>query len=224
MVNSNTPRQPAGKGRVRVKVCGMTSVDQVRQLDEMGVEFAGFIFYPRSPRYVYSHMPATEIKRIKGRINKVGVFVNPTVDEVVNTVDSCGLYIAQLHGDESPKLCEKIADYITVVKAFRLMDDDNVLWKIKEYQDVVDMFLFDTEGAGYGGTGKKFNWQLLKGLNIRKPFFLSGGITPADAEGLKEFLQESVAKDLFAIDINSKFEIAPGIKDMEKVRKFVGEL
>ncbi len=223
-VNSNTPRQPAGRGRVRVKVCGMTSVDQVRQLDEMGVEFAGFIFYPRSPRYVYSHMPATEIKKIKGRINKVGVFVNPTVDEVVNTVDNCGLYIAQLHGDESPKLCEKIADYITVVKAFRLMDDDNVLWKIKEYQDVVDMFLFDTEGAGYGGTGKKFNWQLLKGLNIRKPFFLSGGITPADAEGLKEFLQESVAKDLFAIDINSKFEIAPGLKDMEKVRKFVGEL
>ena len=226
-INTNefdSTRQPAGKGRVRVKVCGMTSADQVRQLDDMGVEFAGFIFYPRSPRFVYSHMPAAEIKKIKGRINKVGVFVNPTLDEVVNTVDNCGLYLAQLHGDESPKLCEKIADYITVVKAFRLSEDDNVLWKIKDYQDVVDMFLFDTEGAGYGGTGKKFNWQLLKGLNIRKPFFLSGGILPTDVEGLKAFQQESVAKDLFAIDINSKFEVAPGVKDMERVRKFIGEL
>ncbi len=220
----NTTRKGAERSRVRVKVCGMTSASQVRQLDEMGVEFAGFIFYPRSPRYVYNHMPAAEIKRIRGNINKVGVFVNPTMEEVLSTVDSCGLYLAQLHGDESPKLCEKIADYITVVKAFRLTDDDNVLYKIKDYQDVVDMFLFDTEGAGYGGTGKKFNWQLLKGLNIRKPFFLSGGILPSDVEGLKEFQKESVAKDLFAIDINSKFEVAPGVKDIERVRKFIGEL
>jgi len=220
----NTTRKGAEHSRARVKVCGMTSSSQVRQLDEMGVEFAGFIFYPRSPRYVYNHIPAAEIKRIRGNINKVGVFVNPTMEEVLNTVDSCGLYLAQLHGDESPKLCEKIADYITVVKAFRLTDDDNVLYKIKDYQDVVDMFLFDTEGAGYGGTGKKFNWQLLKGLNIRKPFFLSGGILPTDVEGLKAFQKESVAKDLFAIDINSKFELAPGVKDMERVRKFNHDL
>ena len=217
----HTPGRGPGGNRVRVKVCGMTSAQQVRELDEMGVEFAGFIFYPRSPRFVYSHMPAAEIKRIRGRINKVGVFVNPTVEDVLNTVDNCGLYLAQLHGDESPKLCEKIADYITVVKAFRLMDDDNVLYKIKDYQDVVDMFLFDTEGAGYGGTGKKFDWQLLKGLNIRKPFFLSGGIMPTDAADLKLFQKEAVAKDLFAIDINSKFEVAPGVKDMERVRKFL---
>lgn len=217
-------QQGAGRSRLRIKVCGMTDAEQVRQLDEMGVEFAGFIFYPRSPRYVLKSMQPEDIRKIRRRINKVGVFVNAGANEVLQTVDACGLYLVQLHGDESPKVCESIADYITVVKAFRLTDDDNVMWKIKDYQDVVDMFMFDTEGAGYGGTGKKFNWDKLKGLNIRKPFFLSGGITPDDALALKEFQKEAVAKDLFAVDINSKFEVVPGVKNMEKVRKFVRDL
>jgi phosphoribosylanthranilate isomerase len=207
---------------MRIKVCGMTSTDQVLQLDEMGVEFAGFIFYPKSPRYVYRFMPKPEIKKIKGKgINKVGVFVNATVEEVLQTVDDCGLYLVQLHGDETPKYCEKIANYVTVVKAFRLREDDNVLWKVKDYMDIADMFLFDTEGAGYGGTGKKFDWNVLKGLNIGKPFFLSGGIGPDDIEKLHEFTQDPVAKDLFSIDVNSKFETSPGIKDMDKLREFI---
>ena len=210
---------------MRIKVCGMTSTEQVLQLDEMGVEFAGFIFYPKSPRYVYRFMPRPEIKKIKGKgINKVGVFVNATVEEVLEAVDDCGLYIVQLHGDETPKYCEKIANYVTVVKAFRLREDDNVLWKVKDYVDIADMFLFDTEGAGYGGTGRKFDWNLLKGLNIGKPFFLSGGIEPDDTEKLKEFAKEHVAKDLFSIDINSRFEISPGIKDMDTLRRFITEV
>jgi phosphoribosylanthranilate isomerase len=207
---------------MRIKVCGMTSTEQVLQLDEMGVEFAGFIFYPKSPRYVYRFMPKPEIRKIKGKaINKVGVFVNATVEEVLGAVDDCGLYIVQLHGDETPKYCEKIANYVTVVKAFRLREDDNVLWKVKDYMDIADMFLFDTEGAGYGGTGKKFNWNTLKGLNIGKPFFLSGGIGPDDIEKLHEFTQDPVAKDLFSIDVNSRFETSPGIKDMDKLREFI---
>jgi phosphoribosylanthranilate isomerase len=206
---------------MRVKVCGMTSAQQVHQLEEMGVEFAGFIFYPKSPRYVFKSMPANEIKRIKGKINKVGVFVNADADEVLRMVDQCGLYLVQLHGDENPRVCERIANYVSVIKAFRISEDDHIEWKIRDYYDAVDMYMFDTEGAGYGGTGKKFNWELLKEQNIRKPFFLSGGITPEDAENLKTFQQEAVAKDLFAIDINSKFEIMPGVKDMEKVKGFV---
>jgi phosphoribosylanthranilate isomerase len=207
---------------MRIKVCGMTSTEQVLQLDEMGVEFAGFIYYPKSPRYVYRFMPRPEIKKIKGKgINKVGVFVNATVEEVLSAVDDCGLYIVQLHGDETPKYCEKIANYVTVVKAFRLREDDNVLWKVKDYMDIADMFLFDTEGANYGGTGKKFDWNTLKGLNIGKPFFLSGGIGPDDIEKLQEFTQDPVAKDLFSIDVNSRFETSPGIKDMDKLREFI---
>lgn len=210
---------------MRIKVCGMTSVDQVWELDEMGVEFAGFIFYPNSPRYVYRFTPKQEIRKIKGKnINKVGVFVNAPVEEVLQAVDDCGLYIVQLHGDETPKYVEKIANYVTVVKTFRLREDDNVPWKVKDYMDIADMFLFDTEGAGYGGTGRKFNWELLKGLNIGKPFFLSGGIGPADIDRLHEFAQEPVAKDLFSIDVNSQFETAPGIKNMDMLRDFMDKI
>lgn len=207
---------------MRIKVCGMTSTEQVLQLDEMGVEFAGFIFYPKSPRYVHKFMPKPEVKKIKGKgINKVGVFVNAPVEEVLQAVDDCGLHLVQLHGDETPKYCEKIANYVGVVKAFRLREEDNVLWKVKDYLDIADMFLFDTEGAGYGGTGKQFDWNILRGLQIGKPFFLSGGIGPEDAEKLAQFAKEPVAKDLFSIDVNSKFEITPGIKDMEALTRFI---
>jgi phosphoribosylanthranilate isomerase len=210
---------------MRIKVCGMTKAEQVLQLDELGVEFAGFIFYPKSPRYVLSHMSKEQLKKLKGKhINKVGVFVNSPVEEVLQMVDACGLYLVQLHGDENPRYCEQIANYVTVVKAFRLREGEDILWRAKDYQDAADMFLFDTEGAGYGGTGKKFNWDILKGGNVRKPFFLSGGIQPEDVELLKAFEQESVAKDLFAVDINSKFELAPGLKDMNKIQAFVKEL
>ena len=210
---------------MRIKVCGMTSAEQVLQLDDLGVEFAGFIFYPKSPRYVYKFMPRSELKKIKGRgINKVGVFVNATIDEVKQAVDDCGLYLVQLHGDETPKYCEQIANYVTVVKAFRLREEDNILWKVKDYMDIADMFLFDTEGVSYGGTGKKFDWNLLKGLTIGKPFFLSGGIEEGDIGKIKEFAKETVAKDLFSIDVNSKFEISSGIKDIEKLKKFIAEV
>lgn len=210
---------------MRIKVCGMTSADQVMQLDEMGVAFAGFIYYPKSPRYVYRHMSKMEIKKLKGnKINKVGVFVNESVEEVIQTVDDCGLYLVQLHGDETPRYCEKIADYVTVVKTFRLRENDDILWKIKDYRDVADMFLFDTEGAGFGGTGKKFDWNMLKGLNIGKPFFLSGGIEPSDLESLQTFQQDPVAKDLFSIDVNSRFEVSPGVKDMDKLKNFIAAI
>ena len=207
---------------MRIKVCGITRPEQVMQLDEIGVEFAGFIFYPKSPRYVFSHMSKEQLKKLKGQhINKVGVFVNTPADEVLQMVDSCGLYLVQLHGDESPRYCEKISNYVTVVKAFRMREGEDILWRAKDYQDVCDMFLFDTEGAGYGGTGKKFNWNILKGENVRKPFFLSGGIQPDDVALLKDFEKESVAKDLFAIDINSKFEVAAGLKNMDAIKTFV---
>jgi phosphoribosylanthranilate isomerase len=142
---------------MRIKVCGMTKADQVKQLDEMGVEFAGFIFYPKSPRYVFRSMPATEIKKIRGKINKVGVFVNADPDEILKIVNACGLYLVQLHGDESPRTCERIANYVSVIKAFRISEDDNIEWRIREYYDAVDMYMFDTEGAGYGGTGAKYS-------------------------------------------------------------------
>ena len=90
---------------MRVKVCGMTKPEQVQELEDMGVDFAGFIFYPRSPRYVYKSMPCEQLKKIRGNINKVGVFVNAPVEEVLKAVDDCGLHMVQLHGDETPRTC-----------------------------------------------------------------------------------------------------------------------
>jgi phosphoribosylanthranilate isomerase len=208
---------------MRIKVCGMTEPAQVDELADMGVTFAGFIFYPKSPRYVFKQMTTTQIRKVNN-INKVGVFVNASVDEVLHMVDECRLQMVQLHGDETPKYCEKIADYVSVVKAFRLSDNDNIPWMTRPYMEMCDMFMFDTIGAGYGGTGKKFEWGQLKSESIGKPFFLSGGIEPGDEDKLKEFAKEPVAKALFAIDINSRFEISPGIKDMEKLRTFAASL
>ena len=203
---------------MRVKVCGMTDIGQVRELDAMGVDFAGFIFYPRSPRYVGKHLTGEQVRKARLRLGKVGVFVNASYDEVMRQVDAYGLDMVQLHGDETPMFCDQLANYITVVKVFRLSENDPVEWLIRPFQDSCDMFLFDTEGAGYGGTGKKFNWDMLKPALIDKLFFLSGGIEPGDGGKLGVFAREPVARRLFAIDINSKFEVSPGVKDLKKIK------
>ncbi|MHA4809839.1 phosphoribosylanthranilate isomerase [Flavitalea flava] len=209
---------------MRVKVCGMTELDQVKQLDAMGVDFAGFIFYPKSPRYVVRHLSGEQLKKAKIRLGKVGVFVNATYEEVMKQVDNYGLDMVQLHGDETPRFCEQLANYISVIKVFRLGEDDPIEWIIRPYQDSCDMFLFDTEGAGYGGTGKKFNWNVLKQSRIDKLFFLSGGIEPADVDKLKEFAKDPVARKMFSIDINSKFETSAGVKDLKKIRAMIDGL
>jgi phosphoribosylanthranilate isomerase len=208
---------------MRVKVCGITQVEQLSILPEIGAAFAGLIFYPKSPRYVLRHMTTSQIKK-EANTNKVGVFVNASIEEVLQMVDECRLHMVQLHGDESPRYCEKLADYISVIRAFRISETDNINWRIKEYSNVCDMYMFDTEGAGYGGTGKKLNWEKLQDVVVGKPYFLSGGIEPTDVEKLKEFLTRSESKALFAIDINSKFETLPGIKDIELIKNFTDQL
>jgi phosphoribosylanthranilate isomerase len=209
---------------MRVKVCGMTQLDQVKQLDKMGVDFAGFIFYPKSPRYVVRHLHGEKLKKEKLHLGKVGVFVNPSYEELMKQVDEYGLDMVQLHGDETPRFCERVANYITVINVFRMSENDPVDWIIKPFEDYCDMFLFDTEGAGYGGTGKKFNWDVLKNSSVNKLFFLSGGIEPSDVASLKSFAQEDVAKKMFSIDINSKFETSAGVKDMKKIKAFVEDI
>ncbi len=211
----------------------MTSIDQMHQLGEMGVEFAGMIFYPKSPRYVVKFgLTGADVKKAKVKPYKVGVFVNASAEEVIKQVNDFGLDMVQLHGHETPYECNKIADYVHVIKAFRFSENDHVQWMIKDFYDCADMFLFDTgvtapkNGAEvqYGGTGRKFDWSRLKGLDIGKAFFLSGGIEPTDAPAIKEFMNDPVAKDLFVVDVNSRFESSPGVKDMDKVRQFIQQL
>jgi phosphoribosylanthranilate isomerase len=210
--------------RMRIKVCGMTDLQQMHQLGQMGVEFAGMIFYHKSPRFVLKHLNGAMVKRAKLKVYKVGVFVNASYDEILNHVENFGLDMVQLHGDETPRFCEQVSNYIQTIKAFRIGEDENIPWKVKDYYDSCDMYLFDTLGAGYGGTGKKFNWEMLKEAAVNKPFFLSGGIEPSDAAAIKLFAKDEAAKNLFALDVNSKFETSPGVKDMNLVKKFVEEV
>ena len=207
---------------MRVKVCGMTQLDQVRKLDELGVDFAGFIFYPKSPRYAARHINGQELRKAKLRIGKVGVFVNTPYEEMMRTVDEYGLDMVQLHGDETASFCNRISDRIKVIKAFRIKDfDTNIDWLVQEYDEVCDYYLFDKGSAGlYGGTGQKFNWNLLEKSNIGKPFFLSGGICREDVAALKNFNHPF----FYGVDVNSRFETKPGIKDMALIKEFVNDL
>jgi phosphoribosylanthranilate isomerase len=209
---------------MKIKVCGMTLPEQVNALDEMGVDLAGFIFYEKSPRYVKKKISPMLMKKIGGRIAKVGVFVNMGFEELMQTVEEYRLDMVQLHGDETERFCERVANYITVIKAFRLSDNDPIEWMLRPYEECCDMYMFDTLGAGYGGTGKKFDWNVLKGMNLNILYFLSGGIEPGDEEKLIEFAASPEGKKLFVADINSKFELAAGVKDMKKVKEFVQNL
>lgn len=213
---------------MRIKVCGMTDLDQMHQLGELGVQFAGLIFYHKSPRFVLKHgLKGQDVKKEKLKVYKVGVFVNSTYDEVMNMVDTFGLDMVQLHGSETPYQCAKLSDYLQVIKAFRFADNDNVQWMVKDYYLDADMFMFDTgvtEKLPNDEIVRHFNWKRLSGLNIGKPFFLSGGIEPTDVPEIKKFLEDPVAKDLFAVDINSRFETLPGVKNMELVKRFMEEL
>lgn len=209
---------------MRIKVCGMTLPEQVNTLDEMGVDLAGFIFYEKSPRYVRKKISPAIMKKTGGRIAKVGVFVNMPYEELMKTVEDYRLDMVQLHGDESERFCEKVANYVSVIKAFRLSDNDPIDWMVRPYHEGCDMYMFDTLGAGYGGTGKKFDWNMLKGTHINKLFFLSGGIEPGDEDKLNEFAALPEAEKLFAVDINSRFEISSGVKNIEKIREFVKKI
>ena len=207
---------------MKVKVCGNTDLEQLKELDYLKVDFAGIIFYEQSPRYALRKLKGDDIKKLELSITKVGVFVNAGEDEIMQRVDEFGLDMVQLHGDETASFCNRISDHIKVIKALRITDfDTNVDWLVSEYDEVCDYYLFDKGSAGlYGGTGKKFDWNLLEKATIGKPFFLSGGIEKSDAAALNKFSHPF----FYGVDVNSRFEISPGIKDMEMVKDFISEL
>ncbi|WP_114789223.1 phosphoribosylanthranilate isomerase [Niabella yanshanensis] len=205
----------------RIKVCGMTSIQQVQELAALGVDYAGFIFYEGSPRFVGSKIAGEDLKSLTG-IQKVGVFVNETVEAILQAAADFGLNAVQLHGDEAPELCKTLLDKVKVIKAFRVRGDETALAELlASYEDSVDYFLFDTRAQEYGGTGKQFDWSVLTNTSINKPYFLSGGIGADDVEQVKGFIKTN---NVFSLDVNSKFEIEPGVKDMERVKHFIQDI
>lgn len=206
-----------------VKVCGMTVREQVEQLPALGVQYAGFIFYPGSTRFVYSRMSNDEIRMIDS-VSKVGVFVNAPEEEVLQTAEQCRLQLVQLHGEESPEYCRRVGRNVPVMKAFRVGEGDDLDRELSAYGDCCTFFLFDTRAASYGGTGKKFNWEKLTTTGISTPYFLSGGIGPEDAEAVRTFAQLPGAQVMKAIDVNSRFETQPGQKDLVLLERFLLQL
>lgn len=205
---------------MKVKVCGMTEFNQLQALENLGVDFAGLIFYEGSKRYVGDKLinQKTEIRNLK--INRVGVFVNATKEEIAKAVEDYGLSFVQLHGDESPEFCREMQQFIPVIKTIRISEATELQVEKDKFENACDYFLFDTDSKQYGGSGKKFNWEVLQSVKINKPFFLSGGIGLQDIEEVKAFNHPM----LFAIDVNSKFEISPGVKNLEQVETFVNAL
>jgi phosphoribosylanthranilate isomerase len=207
---------------MKIKVCANTDLNQLEELDELGIDYAGMIFYPQSPRYVLEKLSGKEVKDLDLSLTKVGVFVNASEEEIMQQIENFGLDMAQLHGDETASFCNRISDHIKVIKAFRISDfETNIDWLVNEYDEVCDYYLFDKGSAGlYGGTGEKLNWNLLEKSNIGKPFFLSGGIAREDATIIKNFNHPF----FYGVDVNSRFETEPGIKNMQLVKEFVNDL
>ena len=206
---------------MNIKVCGITQFKQLQQLEALNIDYAGLIFYKESPRYVGNKITGKQIKDADFDIKKVGVFVDPGYSELLDAIDEYGLDIVQLHGNETPEMCEELSAEVEVIKAFRIPGDKSIDIDemVADYDAVCDYYLFDTAGLkeSFGGTGQQFDWSILKKAKIEKPFFLSGGIGPDDAAKVKGFKHP----DFFAVDVNSKFELSPGLKDMAAILKFL---
>jgi len=203
---------------MNIKVCGITEMKQLQQLEGLNIDFAGLIFYKDSPRYIGEKISKTELKKADFDLKKVGVFVNPEMIDVLDAIDEYGLDVVQLHGDESPEMCEDLSSEVEVIKVFHIKDNKEDIDKmIADYDAVCDYYLFDkATDYSIGGTGQQFDWSILTRAKIEKPFFLSGGIGLEDAAKIKAFKHP----DFFGVDINSRFEKEPGVKDMAKLLQF----
>jgi phosphoribosylanthranilate isomerase len=192
----------------------------VKEIGEAKPDFMGFIFYTGSKRYVGEETENELFKNVPAGIVRTGVFLNEDINIIVNISIRTGLEMIQLHGNESPAACAELKSTgLTVVKAFNVGEEFDFEYP-EMYASACDYFLFDTKSPVYGGSGKKFDWRNLEEYSMDKPFFLSGGIGPGDVEAVKSVIN----RGLYAVDINSRFEIAPGIKDPGKVRKFIKDI
>ena len=205
---------------IRIKVCGMRDTGNLEQVCRLGPDMVGFIFYPGSKRYV-GEDPDPRFFDIPGKgIQKAGVFVNEHLETVERIFRSCRLDLVQLHGDEPPGYCSRLAaSGIPVIKA---MDPAGIIdpATVEPYTGSVRYFLFDTPGKGFGGTGRQFDWSLLRDYRLDVPFLLGGGIGPEDAERVLSLEHPGLA----GIDVNSRFETEPGVKDVSLLDRFMDQI
>ncbi|MFD1096662.1 phosphoribosylanthranilate isomerase [Salegentibacter chungangensis] len=208
---------------IKLKICGMKHPENIREVAELHPDYMGFIFYEKTPRFFDSEIP-----EIPDGIKKTGVFVNAGVAFILEKIKDHQLEAVQLHGDESAVFCGELKTLfkgtdIEIIKVFSVKDDFDFK-KLEPYERIVDFFLFDTKGKNKGGNGISFNWELLKDYPSATPFFLSGGIgleeTPEIEELAGYFQQQGKENLIYAVDVNSRFESQPGLKEAEKLKKF----
>lgn len=216
----------------------MRDADNIRAVAALDIDFLGFIFYPKSPRYTPKAIPEAELiadtattarhDNIEWRKpQRVGVFVDETPQAIIAHIHNDQLDYVQLHGHELPEMIDNlkrtvipdIRHSLKVIKAFSISKPDDLL-QTKAYEGIADLFLFDTPTESYGGSGKKFDWQMLQAYDGHTPFLLSGGIGPEDIDRIRTFEHPHC----IGIDLNSRFETAPGIKDVEALRRFTEKL
>jgi phosphoribosylanthranilate isomerase len=200
---------------LKIKVCGMKYQANIKALAALEPDFMGFIFYPPSKRFIGVEFEKPDIDHLNPAIKRTAVFVNAQFHEIVEFANLYGIKTLQLHGDETPELCKQLKDKgFSIIKAFGV--DENFNFDVLlNYEDHVDFFLFDTKTNEFGGSGLSFNWDILQKYQLEKPFLLSGGLS---LENLAEVLKIE-NKHFYGVDLNSKFEIEPGLKDIEKLEK-----
>lgn len=202
---------------LKIKICGMRDPDNIAEISALRPDMMGFIFYPPSKRYAGSILEPSHLSRLSPEILKTGVFVNEAIDQIISTVTKYSLDLVQLHGTESPDLCRSLKEKgIMVIKTFSISENYNFK-NCAYYASCTDYFLFDTSTPGFGGSGNKFSWDELKNYNHGHPFIISGGISPADADKISDLSLSG----LYGIDLNSRFEIKPGLKNSETLRNFI---
>ena len=196
-----------------VKVCGMRDAQNIRDVEKLGVDWIGMIFWPQSKRFV-AEVPSYLPKHQK----RVGVFVDAPLEDIRQHISDYQLNIIQLHGQESPDYVKALKPH-TTIKAFNIAKADDLV-QTEQYEGIADYFLFDTKGLMVGGNGQKFDWSVLTTYHGRTPFLLSGGIGLDDAESIGSFHHPCC----IGIDLNSRFEISPALKDIDKLRTFLGKI
>lgn len=202
-----------------IKVCGMKFPENIKSVAALQPDLMGFIFYPKSPRYA-EPLDVETLQSLPASMKKIGVFVNEDLERILTLVFKYKLDGVQLHGTENKDICQKLKETgLIVIKAFSIADASN--FKVTStYGGVCNYFLFDTKTDAYGGSGIKFDWTILDEYKGETPFILSGGISADDAEAIMEINHPKMA----GIDLNSRFEISPGWKNVELLRRFLEEI
>lgn len=206
---------------MKLKVCGMRESSNIQELIPLKPDFIGFIFYDKSPRYVGEGLDEELINSIPSSIKKVGVFVNSSPDYIMSMARQYDLQYVQLHGNELPDICRVLRQKgLNIIKAFSVDNAFNFAM-LNNYKPFCDLFLFDTKGAKPGGNGVPFDWNILRRYDQEKPFLLSGGIS---LENIDQLIELTKSIRVYGIDINSCFELEPGLKDLAQIQKLIGKL